>query len=145
MNKASDKVNSVVCSHVPAAEVGITSAVYSERLAPFIPEIEHLSNLPGGLALAFDRIYDLGYISWDGLEDGEVGFKVRVSDKPADELMCDIAKRMRALDESFAPRRKLARLEQEAKELRTYWIHSYFPNSIKLLREYCTSKPSKNT
>jgi hypothetical protein len=119
-------------------EKGISGDDYSEAVEPFIDDIDKLSDMPGGLELAFDLVLYLGTKSQGELVDGccECGSGDRPSDEPADELLCLLAKRLKANVEGWNPVKELERLRQEAKSLEGFGIDSYFPRSMIRLAKY---------
>jgi hypothetical protein len=117
---------------------GVSSDDYSEAVAPFIDDIDKLSDMPGGLELAFDLVLYLGTKSQGELLDGccECGSGDRPSDEPADELLCLLAKRMKANIDGWNPVKELEMLQEQAKSLEVFGIDTYFPRSIIRFSKY---------
>jgi hypothetical protein len=125
-------------SHTYRTRKGVTGDDYSAAVEPFIDDIDKLSELPGGLELAFDLVLYLGTKSQGELVDGccGCGNGDRPSDEPADELLCLLAKRMKANVEGWNPVKELERLRQQSKSLEEYGIDTYFPRSMIRLAKY---------
>jgi len=127
-------------SHTYRTRKGVSPDDYSKAVEPFIDDIDKLSDMPSGLELAFDLVLYLGTKSQGEVVDGccECGSGDRPSDEPADELLCLLAKRMKANVEGWNPVKELERLRQQSKALEEFGIDTYFPRSMIRLAKYVT-------
>jgi len=123
-----------------AEKTGITSDHLSSAVCQYIKEIHALSKMPSGLELAFELLVYLGQHSYAELSGKGCGVGNRPSDRPADSLLVNLAKEMKAKDPEWYPQGVLDRLQAERKILAGYGIETYFPRSCQLIETYCLSQ-----
>ena len=58
------------------------------------------------------------------------------SDEPADELLCELGKRMREADEDWVPDYELEQLRSQSLKLTGMGIYSYSPKAMELFERY---------
>ena len=112
----------------------LSSDDYSKRMVQFIPHIRRLSTLsPVGVRLAFDLVIYLGQHSYGALENGGRGAPNRPSDPLADELLVDLATKIKEKDPSFSPLNEVNELRKRFKRLKKQAIRTFFPKSVDLM------------
>jgi hypothetical protein len=112
----------------------LNSDDYSAKMVEFIPHVKRLSELsPVGLRLAFDVVIYLGQKSYGALENGGRGAPNRPSDAQADDLLVEIATKIKEQDSNFAPVNEVAELKRRFKKLKKQAIRTFFPKSIDLM------------
>jgi hypothetical protein len=99
----------------------------------FIPEIRRLSQMSGGLDLAFDLIIFLGSNSYGEYKGAVSSDGGRSSDWPADELLVELVERMKADKPGWRPFKEVESLGKQISNLDNCGIEGYFPESFKLL------------
>lgn len=93
----------------------------SKSMAQFIPSIQKLSKLPGGLELAFGLILYLGRKSYFLTEETPFyqpcvdWIESRKSDTPADTVLLDILQRMKKKNKDFRPEEEWKSLNRQRK------------------------------
>jgi hypothetical protein len=103
----------------------------SEIMVKYIPEIERLSQMSGGLELAFHLVSFLGRHSYDPKDKYQ---RQRSSDEASDKLLLNISKRIRKNDPSFLPKEVMKDLsEQIAKLTELMTTTHYFESSFAMM------------
>ena len=92
-------------------------------------EIEQLAEMPNGLKFAFNLVLYLGNKSFDPIHAPEY-YTRRSWDKPADDLLLKLLKRMLEMDTKFMPTKEVAQLRDRIELFATRGVDSYFPNSF---------------
>jgi len=112
-------------------------------MVPFLEDIEMLSQMPAGLELAIKSMFWLAphtYANTSGDEHRShypvSTFGKRPSDGPADELLCNLSRVMKGRRPLWKPKEELKALQQQVELLEGHNIRTYFPESVKLLRQF---------
>lgn len=112
----------------------LTSDDYSKKMVQFIPHVRRLSTLsPVGVRLAFDLVIYLGQHSYGALDNGGRGAPNRPSDPLADELLVELATKIKEQDSSFAPSSEVSELRRRFKRLKKQAIRTFFPKAVDLM------------
>lgn len=114
-------------------KANVTGDTISEAVCKYIPDIEDLSKRPRGLRLALDLIILLGQHSYGCPDYLEYGKGNRPSDAPADKLLVDILRRMKAKDVDFKPVEEFDTLRRESKRFRMHGNKQHFRRSLQLI------------
>lgn len=109
----------------------------SEALLIYISDIEWLSQMPGGLAKAYQTILYLGSHSFYDYYNTYVyaarHASLRTSDRPADILLLDILKRLKQEDQHFVPGEEFKELKADVEKFASGGAYMYFPMSYSLM------------
>jgi hypothetical protein len=131
-----------------------TSDWFSVKMAAFIPEIGRLSEINGGLLLAFGLLVLAGNSSYlrDERLDPFYGWGPvppdwwggRRSDPLADELMIVLVERIQEEQSHFRPVAEIAQLQDGAKFLSSHNIDSFFQKSLPLMASWIPETANPN-
>jgi hypothetical protein len=112
----------------------LTSDDYSTKMVEFIPHIRRLSTLSDlGVKLAFDLVIYLGQHSYGSLDNGGRGRPNRPSDPLADDLLVELATKIKEVDPTFSPVNEVSELRKRYKRLKKQAIRTFFPKSVDLM------------
>jgi hypothetical protein len=106
----------------------------SEIMVKYIPEIERLSQMSGGLELAFHLVSFLGRHSYDPKDKYQ---RQRSSDEASDKLLLNISKRIRKNDPSFLPKEVMKDLFGQITKLTELMTTThYFESSFSMMSSW---------
>ncbi|KAL8947737.1 MAG: hypothetical protein Q9183_007753 [Haloplaca sp. 2 TL-2023] len=119
-----------------ARKTGVTSDDISSVMMHFLAEAEELSQLLGGIPLAFDLVMDLARFSLGCVGDGDshsAGFGDRPSDNEVDRLIIDLATKRKQMEPSWSHVEALETLREQNKRVADYGVDGFCAKSIELL------------
>ncbi|KAL8867453.1 MAG: hypothetical protein Q9174_005657 [Haloplaca sp. 1 TL-2023] len=119
-----------------ARRTGVTCDDISSAVMPFLVEAEDISNVPGGVAPAFDLVMDLAYYTHSGLADGDSaasGYGDRPSDEVVDGLIIALATRRKQLEPSWSHVEVLEKLRKQNEKVAGFGIEEFCARSIEYL------------
>jgi hypothetical protein len=132
-----------------------TSDWYSNQMSNFIPEIRRLSEIPGGLLMAFGLLVMVGNFSYlrDERLDPFYGWGPvppdwwcgRKSDAMADDLMSELIQRIQEEHPNFRPVTEISQLQDGAKFLSSHDINTFFSKSLPLMASWITETANPNS
>ena len=131
-----------------------TSDWFSNQVADFIPGIRRLSEIPGGLSMAFGLLVIAGNFSYlkDDRLDPFYGWgpvppewwSGRKSDTMADDLMVEMIERIQVEHPNFRPMAEIGQLQHGAKFLSLHNIDSFFSKSLPLMASWIPETANPN-
>ncbi|KAL8965509.1 MAG: hypothetical protein Q9183_003815, partial [Haloplaca sp. 2 TL-2023] len=119
-----------------ARKTGVTSDDISSAMMRFLAEAEGLSQLPGGIPLAFNLVMDLARFSLGCVGDGDshsVGFGDRPSDNEVDRLIIDLATKRKQIEPSWNHVEALETLREQNERVADYREDGFCAKSIEVL------------
>ncbi|RDW69300.1 hypothetical protein BP6252_08320 [Coleophoma cylindrospora] len=114
-------------------DLSITSDDMSRAMVEYIPQIQKLAEISGGLSLAYDALLYLGEHSYARVAGTSFGYGSRPSDRLADELLYSLAKRRKDSQPDYNPLPAVERLGKQISYLRERGIESFFLKSYNVL------------
>jgi hypothetical protein len=123
------------------SRLSATVAQLERDMAKFVPRIRFLGHMEDGLELAFKLVLFLGRQSYTDMgATPQYDPRYRVDfDKLADQLLLELACRIKEGNGAFTPEEEVQMLAGEIDHLVQLGIKSYFPLSFKLLASWVPS------
>ncbi|KAL3417795.1 hypothetical protein PVAG01_10805 [Phlyctema vagabunda] len=119
-----------------ALDISITSDDVSRAMVDYVPQIQHLSEMLGGLDLAYETILYLGEHSYARVAGTSSGYGSRPSDRPADELLHSLVLRKKETQSDYNPMPAIEKLGEHINYLRERGIETFFNRSYSLLCQW---------